>query len=334
MTVTLVDKVRFLRSLCEFDHVGELVETHMSYVFLSEHCALKLKKPVKLAFVDHSRLDDRRRDCDKELALGRRLGPSVYQEVVPLVVVGDQLAIGHGDDSSGEIVDWLVVMRRLDADLMLPAMLAHHAATPAHADALGDVLAAFYRRAPRAMWDGREYREHLRNMVIRIAEELIRRGESRARLDAILHEELAAFDDERRALTGRIVDGRVVDAHGDLRPEHVCLEQPPVIIDPLEFDDDLRTVDPVSELAFFSLECDRLGASWFGDRVFTRYLEMARDRVGGSLVTLYRRQHALIRALLALRHLDDAAPSDHWRWHEKADQYLWNASMERVVQLR
>jgi len=184
------------------------------------------------------------------------------------------------------------------------------------------------------MWDGTEYRQRLRNMVVGIAEELVARGESRARLDAIVHEELAAFDDERRALAGRIVDGRVVDAHGDLRPEHICLEPSPVIIDPLEFDDDLRTLDPVSELTFFALECDRLGASWFGERVFARYLEMAGDRVGGSLVTLYRRQHALVRALLALRHLDDALPSDHWRWHEKADQYLWNASMERVVQLR
>jgi aminoglycoside phosphotransferase family enzyme len=324
MTVTLADKVAFLRSLSEFDHVGECIETHLSFVFLTEHRALKLKKPVRLPFVDHTQLEDRRRDCEKELVLGRRLGPSVYEQVVPLVVSRDGLAIDHTD--GGAIVDWLVVMRRLDSARMLPQMLLHNAATPAHADAVGDVLAAFYRRAPRAMWNGPEYRRRLRDMVVGIAEELVERGESRARLDAILQEELGALEEERRTLAARIVEGRVVDGHGDLRPEHICLEQPPVIIDPLEFDDDLRTIDPVSELAFFALECDLLGASWFADRVFERYLEMAADRVGGSLVALYRRQHALVRALLALRHLDDAAPSDHWRWHEKADQYLWNAA--------
>lgn len=317
----LAVKLACLRASNAFDGVTEVIETHMSWVFLTERHAFKLKKPVCLPYVDYRTIERRHESCDNELRLGRRLAPNVYDEVVPLVSSPDGLSVA----GAGEIVDWLVVMRRLPAARMLPQMLARGEATSTHADALGDRLAGFYRNAPRASWDGMTYRHRLRELVVSAAGELVERGASRDIVDHVVRYELAGLEREKPALDARIAEGRVVEAHGDLRPEHVCLETPPVVIDPLELDVDLRTLDAASELAFFALECARLGAAWFADRVFARYAEVSGDRASGPVVALYRAQHALIRAVIALRHIDDAEARDHPRWRAKAADYLARA---------
>jgi aminoglycoside phosphotransferase family enzyme len=213
-------------------------------------------------------------------------------------------------------------MRRLDRNSMLPEMLAHGEATGAHADAVGERLAHFYCTARRTAWDPAEYRRRLCTQVTSTGEELLDRGASRTQVDPIVRDALVRIEQEARTLEARIACGYVVDAHGDLRPEHVCLETPPVIIDPLEFDEDLRTLDAASELAFFALECERLGASWFAERVLARYAAVSGDPMPLPLRRLYRAQHALTRALIALRHVDDADARDRPRWRAKADDYL------------
>jgi len=314
----LATKVAFLRRVGGRDDLVETIETHMSWVVLTGQRAFKLKKPIRLPYLDCSTVERRRLSCERELRLGRRLAATVYEAVVPLVATPGGLAIGD----EGEVVDWLVQMRRLPAERMLPAMLARNGATLADADAVGDVLAAFYRVAPRTMWTGAEYRRRMRDLVVANAAELARRAAPRARLDAVVSSLLAAIEREAGGLEARVAAGRVVDAHGDLRPEHVCLEAVPVVIDPLEFDDDLRMLDAASELAFFALECERLRAPWFGVRVFARYADRTGDRVPPALVALYRGQHAMTRALIALRRVDDASPNDRTRWRDKALDYL------------
>ena len=321
MLTDLAARLAFLRASSAFDGVREVIETHMSWVFLTERHALKVKKPVRLPYVDYRTLARRRHSCDNELRLGRRLAASVYEAVVPLVATPSGLALG----GTGTIVEWVVVMRRLPHDRMLSHLLPRGAVTGSDADALGDLLAAFYRTAARTPWDGPTYRRRLRDLVVAVARELVTRGADRDRVGPIVRRALAGLEQEADALDARIAGGRVVDAHGDLRPEHVCLEAPPVVIDPLEFSDELRTLDAASELAFFALECSRLDAAWFADRVFARYAERAADPVSAALVALYRAHHALTRALLALRHVDDVAPDERPRWRAKAADYLARA---------
>jgi len=273
----------------------------MSRVVLTERHAFKLKKPVVLAYVDYRTLEQRLASCEKELRLGRRLAGDVYEKVC---WVGGEPA---------------VLMRRLPADRMLPAMLAARAATPAHADALGDLLADFYARTPTVAWSGGAYVQRVRRLVRADAAEVVARGGSR---DAAAHV-LAAIEQGAFALAARAK--HVVDAHGDLRPEHVCLESPPVIIDPLEIDE-LRLLDPASELAFFVMECERLGAAWFAERVLARYSARTGDVPLPAILELYGAQHALTRGLIALRHIDDAALADQPRWRAKAADYLARAS--------
>src|SRR3990170_2390421 len=98
----------------------ERIETHMSWVFLTDRRAYKLKKPVRTSYLDHQTVEARRHACAEELRLNRRLAADVYLDLVPLTITGDVPTLG----GTGEIVDWLVVMRRLPAERMLSNVIA------------------------------------------------------------------------------------------------------------------------------------------------------------------------------------------------------------------
>src|SRR5688572_6925492 len=139
-------------------------------------------------------------------------------------------------------------------------------------------------------------------------------------LAATAASQLAFLHDSAKRLDDRI--GRVVEAHGDLRPEHVCLEPTPVIIDCLEFSRDLRVLDAASELAYFGLECERLGAGYIGRQVFETYCRANSDNPAPALMAFYRSWHACIRARIAVWHLKDSGIDDRSKWVARGAQYL------------
>lgn len=297
----------------------ETRETHLSWVFLTETHAYKLKKPVRLGYVDYGTLGARYRTCTEELRLNERLAPGVYLEVVPLVrTAGGALHLGAG----GAAVEWLVRMRRLPESRMLDFALAKGTATDGDAERIGTLLGRFYESAPLIALPLEQYLRGLENET-RFDEEELARPEYRLPLDALR----AIVEAQRRLLAAApsLFDaraGRIVDAHGDLRPEHVCLEKPPVIIDRLEFDPDLRVLDAAAEMAFLWLECERLGAPRFGRLVFERYCHVAGDHPPRQLIEFYRRWHACVRARIAVWHLRDARVADPEKWIARGGEYL------------
>jgi aminoglycoside phosphotransferase family enzyme len=120
----------------------------------------------------------------------------------------------------------------------------------------------------------------------------------------------------------RVEQGRIVEGHGDLRPEHLWLETSPSIIDCVEFDRSLRVVDPADELAFLSLECERLGSPEVGRWFLDTYVDITGDHPPGWLLAFYRVYRALRRATLAARHLDDLAVADPGRFRDRARHYI------------
>jgi aminoglycoside phosphotransferase family enzyme len=117
----------------------------------------------------------------------------------------------------------------------------------------------------------------------------------------------------------------VLDGHGDLRPEHICLLHPPVAIDCLEFNPQLRQVDPFDELAYLALECAVAGAPWVGDRVLRGCAAALQDHPAPALIHLYTAHRALLRARLAMAHLLDAAPRTPTKWAPQASLYVTHA---------
>ena len=144
--LSFVDKSKFLmRGDAYRPPVPEVIlrETHMSQVFLAGDRVYKLKKPVRFPYLDFSTLARREAACRAELELNRRLAPDVYRDVVPLVRSAHGLAIG----GPGEVIDWLVVMNRLDETQMLDRVIIEGRLHRWQLDRLASVLVQFYRRA-------------------------------------------------------------------------------------------------------------------------------------------------------------------------------------------
>jgi aminoglycoside phosphotransferase family enzyme len=138
----------------------------------------------------------------------------------------------------------------------------------------------------------------------------------------VLDRTLAALARHAGAIAERCARGRIVDGHGDLRPEHVCLESPPQVIDCLEFSRELRIVDPAEELGFLALECERLGAPQLKADLFDAYAAGSGDEPAATLVDFYQSLHACVRATLAVAHLHERDRDDHARWAARAADYL------------
>lgn len=149
-----------------------------------------------------------------------------------------------------------------------------------------------------------------------------RYGLSAARLTALTSAQLALLERHPRLFEDRVEAGRVVEGHGDLRPEHICVADPPVIIDGLEFSETLRVLDPVDELSFLGLECERLGGASVGGWFMDAYVARSGDRPVGLLVDFYRVYRAMRRARIAAQHLDDATVREPDRFAAQARHYL------------
>jgi uncharacterized protein len=299
----------------------EAIETHMSWVFLSERFAYKLKKPVRYDFLDFGSLAARRHNCAEEVRLNRRLAPDVYFGSVPLVVTaGGELRL----EAQGEPVEWLVKMRRLPADRMLDRLIREGRLQDTEIRATAVLLGEFYRRSPPVGLGASEYWGRLHAGVRETFRELNRPDFCLpAELVGISHDlQMSLLARQPELFDRRVTAGHIVEGHGDLRPEHICLEERPIVFDCLEFNRDFRIIDPADELAFLALECERLGAPEVGARFIAFYTECTGDRPPESLMRFYMAFRASLRAKLAIWHTREVEPVLHEHWHTRAVEYL------------
>ncbi len=322
------EKVAFLSTCQAYPDCPTNVEVrqaHMSWIFLTDKHAWKLKKPVRTEYLDFSTPEARRKNCLREVHLNRRLAEDVYLGVAPLTIQPD------GDlrlDGNGEPVDWLVQMRRLPANRMLDSLIAEHAVSSQDVLNLASKLVDFYSKATPILMNASQYRRGLIADMESAQQELktTTYGAPADLVDSAVRGQIDFIQRNPELIESRPREGRIVEAHGDLRPEHVCLESKPVIIDCLEFNRKLRILDPASELAFLALECERLGGPEIGKRLLQAYSDLTEDRPAASLLTFYRAYHAIIRAKVAIWHLKDEAISDRDHWLARAEQYLRSAA--------
>jgi aminoglycoside phosphotransferase family enzyme len=303
-------------------------ETHMSCVFLTPDRVFKLKKPVSFAYLDFSTLARREAACRAELKLNRRLAADVYLKAAALAWTPRGFAIG----GAGETVDWLVVMRRLDEARNLERMLLDGRLTTQDLDRLVSTLSLFYRHAGRvhltpaqhlANW----HRSLCHNRRVLFDPRLALPLGLVRRIDSTQQRFLWA----KQELVAARARGHIVDGHGDLRPEHVWLDDPIRIIDCLEFNPNLRAVDPLDEVAFLTVECDRLGAVWAADHLRRRILRRWGDGRSEALFCFYRCYRATLRARLVIAHLIEPNPRTPEKWLPLARDYLRIAAKDALL---
>lgn len=308
-------------------HRVDVVETHISQVFLTERFVYKLKKPVRFDFLDFSTLEKRERACRDELQLNRRMSPDVYLEVQAIT---REKSGEFAFNGCGETIDWVVKMLRLPADRMLDELIRSSRLNEVDVLRLIEFIGRYYTAAKPLAVRPREFHralvDHVRDnlgALIAIA------GVDRDQVRRIHAFQLRLLKCRSELFQARVLDGRIIDGHGDLRPEHVCLLDPPAVFDCIEFDADLRCVDVLDELCFLTMECDALGADPIGERILAHYLDRSQDRPAPELKAFYKSYRACVRAKVAMLRATQLSGDDRVsqrrlgkRYLDLADRYL------------
>lgn len=318
----------------EHPRLIEAIETRLSWIFLTERHAYKLKKPKRLSYLDFTTLAARRSNGLAEIRLNRRLAPDVYLGLVGLFVGPEgSFRVGGHPGRRDAVVDWLVRMVRLPQQRRLDERIRAGVLTPADVEGLGHRLSDFYRSGrpePMAPDDyQRRFEDGIRGnldvIVPRVTGPLAERAGHAAAMQTAFLAEHGAL------LRARAAEGRIVEGHGDLRPEHIFLDGTPRIIDCLEFSRDLRLLDPMDELAYLALECERLGAAQVGDAIVDLYRTRSGDAADPRLIAFYRSFRASLRARLAAERLDMAPAGRCGDWLARTDSYLCAATAQPVM---
>ena len=306
--------LRFLRSPETYgsgDTTVECMETHASIIFLAGDRAYKLKRAVKYPFLDFSSLEKRFAACRNELKVNARTAPELYLRVAPILALRDGgLRLGAegeegGGESGGEVVEWVLVMRRFDQRGLFDRMAEEERLPLALMAPLAEEIASFHALADRHLaQDVPE--EALAAILDDNAAEL---GGAR---DAFTPDAASALAETARAVLSALTpliktrarDGYVRHCHGDLHLRNIVLvEDRPVLFDAIEFDDRLAIVDVLYDLAFLLMDLSKRGLHAHANAVLNAYLDAegsTGNLVGLALLPLFLSTRAAIRAKVEL----------------------------------
>lgn len=286
----------------------ESVQTHISHVFLTGGRVYKFRKAVDLGFLCFATRGQRNADCLREVALNRRLAPDVYLGVAPLFDEGRVGSVAEDLDAGPPVPEHCVVMRRLPARRDALSLLEQGGLRPEQLDRLAVHVASFHDShglgtpAPftAEAWRARVFGPVLDNFRAlgaevgeAVPEALLRESENRERA----FRESAGERFERRRQ-----DGRAVDGHGDLHLDHVWFERdddPPLLVDCIEFNEDLRRIDAASEVAFLSMDLRYRRHPELAERFLARYAAERDDFDLYGVVDWFEAYRAAVRAKVA-----------------------------------
>jgi aminoglycoside phosphotransferase family enzyme/predicted kinase len=278
----------------------ELRQTHISYVLLAGDLVYKVKKPARFPFLDASCLAQRRKLCEEEVRLNRRLSPDVYLGVVPIVRRGAGFAMG-GPEAMAGACEFAVKMRRLDEGRMLDRLVREGTAQAAMMRAVAARVFSFHATVADAQgwrWGSAaavwrrvigDLADYARFIGYTVTEGAFGDIESYCRAFIASHWE--TINERARA-------GKVRECHGDLRAEQICMEREISIFDCLEFSERLRYCDVASEVAFLAMDLDRLEAPHLAQDFVASYVELAGDHGLAAMLPFYKCYRASIRGMV------------------------------------
>lgn len=289
--------IAFLSEGANFGKPGSIVErleTHISFIFLVEDRAYKLKRAVRLPYLDYSTVARRERFCRVELALNLRTAPSLYCCVHAITHESDDKLAFDGD---GRPIDWVIEMRRFSQADLFNRLGDTGKLTPALMRDLADAIAAFHEAAKiTPQWGGRARTEETiaaNNIDLLAACPPLDRG----LVDSLYEASVANLARVGTLLDTRRDSGKVRSCHGDLHLRNICLiEGHATLFDCIEFSDALACIDLLYDLAFLLMDLVHRGLQDLANVAFNRYLDITGDIEGLPAIPLFMSMRAAIRA--------------------------------------
>jgi aminoglycoside phosphotransferase family enzyme/predicted kinase len=283
----------------------KMLQTHISYLFLTDNYVYKIKKPVDYGFLNFTTLDRRRFYCEEEVRLNRRLCPDVYLGVVQIRDSEQGISL-CGD---GNIIDYAVKMRRLPEDRMLSELLRKEAVDESDIRSIAATIAAFHNAAERSAdidkygdisvisqnWD-----ENFRQVADFVGITLDRRD-----LDLISQWVYSFLERHSELFSERVETGHIRDCNGDIHSENICLEDKVCIFDCIEFNERFRYIDTAADIAFLLMDFDYHGKSKFSDVFEDEYTALSGDTGMAGVIDFYKLYRAFVRGKVESFKLND-----------------------------
>ncbi len=274
----------------------EVVQTHISFIFLAGDVVYKVKKSVDFGFLDFTSLDKRKFHCDEEVRLNRRLAPDTYLDVAAVRESADgRLSL----EADGPIVEYAVRMKRLPQERMLKKLLASGDADPSVMERIAVRLADFHRQAATGGEIDRIgdvetiRRNHEENFEQTAAYAGVTVPERQYRF---IQAYSLRFIAERRGLfEKRVAEHKIRDCHGDLHMEHIVVADGIQIFDCIEFNERFRFEDVAAEVAFLAMDLDYNGYPEYAERFVDAYIRESGDPEIRALLNFYKCYYAYVR---------------------------------------
>ncbi len=282
----------------------ELVQTHISFVFLTKNFVYKMKKAVNLGFLDFTSLEKRRFFCEKELELNRRLCRDMYLAVVP-INKGYAIKI----NGEGETVEYAVKMKRMPQDQMMSRLIEKNKVDKRLVDRIAKIIAEFHSKAEtneriskfgsvetiETNWtENFEQTEEYAGKTIFIEDAKL----IRERVEDFVEENVSLFEK-------RIAEGRVRDCHGDIHSGNIFAADGIYIFDAIEFNERFRYSDVAADVAFLSMDLDFRKRSDLSDFFVERYIIYSGDQELTKLLPFYKCYRAYTRGKVVSFKLND-----------------------------
>lgn len=283
----------------------ELEQTQMSFVFLTDKYAYKIKKPVNLGYLDYTTLESRLFYCKKEVELNKRLCPDAYLGVLTINRQHDSFSIG-GD---GEVIEYAVKMFRLPRKLMMDTLLESNNISSEMINRLAEKITAFHRRADT---NGEISIFGKINTISQNTEENFSQTEKYIGKTLSSHQYHQIKEYNRSFISKnadlfekRVRNKRIRDCHGDLHTAHICFKNGICIYDCIEFNDRFRYGDVASEVAFLTMDLDHHGRADLGHNFVKEYITHSHDGELKYLLNFYKCYRAYVRGKVTSFKLDD-----------------------------
>jgi len=282
----------------------ELIQTHISFVFLTEKYVYKIKKPVNFGFLDFSTLEKRKHYCEKELQLNRRLCPDIYLEVVS-INKSDRLKIG----GNGEVVEYALKMKRLPQECIMARLLQEGKVDKKTIDAIAAIVAKFHATAqtnPEITEIG-GIKATKFNWEENFAQTIKYIGQTIRREDyEFIQNQINTFMIDNQAIfEARMAEGWIRDCHGDLHSGNIFITPQICIFDAIEFNDRFRYSDVAADVAFLAMDLDYQNRADLADHFINQYLEYSKDTQLKTLLPFYKCYRAYVRGKVISFRLDD-----------------------------
>lgn len=283
----------------------ELIQTHISFIFITSNYVYKVKKPVNFGFLDFSTLEKRLFYCKQELMLNKRLSEDIYLDVVPITDEGDKLIVG----GKGKIVDYAVKMKKIPMNKVMKKLLLENQITNEMINDFAKKIANFHKIAKNS----EKIDEFGKISLIKNntdenfvqTEKYIGKSITKESFEQIIIYTNNFFKDNSDIFDKRIKEKRIRDCHGDLHMEHICFTEPIIIFDCIEFNERFRYSDTAADIAFLAMDLDFHDKEDLSKTLIESYVKHSNDTEIYDILTFYKIYRAYVRGKVISFKLDD-----------------------------